>query len=66
MDEHGNLIAVLPGDRDDTMLLSTHMDTAGTDTRHQARSGDDGVIYSDGTTILGADDKSGLAGSSSS
>ena len=60
MDEHGNLIATYPGDRDDTLLLSFHMDTAGTDTgiKPQIR---DGVIYSDGTTILGADDKSGIA-----
>ncbi|HEX5940398.1 MAG TPA: M20/M25/M40 family metallo-hydrolase, partial [Dehalococcoidia bacterium] len=59
-DKIGNLIATLPGDRDDTLLLSFHMDTAGTDTgiKPQIR---DGVIYSDGTTILGADDKSGLA-----
>jgi tripeptide aminopeptidase len=60
IDEHGNLIARYPGDRDDTLLLSFHMDTAGTDTgiKPQIR---DGVIYSDGSTILGADDKSGLA-----
>jgi len=59
-DNTGNLIATYPGDRDDTLLLSFHMDTAGTDTgiKPQIR---DGVIYSDGTTILGADDKSGLA-----
>ncbi len=60
MDEHGNIIATYPGDRDDTLLLSFHMDTAGTDVgiTPQIR---DGVIYSDGTTILGADDKSGLS-----
>jgi tripeptide aminopeptidase len=59
-DKTGNLIARYPGDRDDTLLLSFHMDTAGTDTgiKPQIR---DGVIYSDGTTILGADDKSGIA-----
>jgi tripeptide aminopeptidase len=36
------------------------MDTVGTDTniKPQIR---DGVIYSDGTTILGGDDKSGVA-----
>ena len=41
-------------------LLAFHMDTAGIDTgiKPQIR---DGVIYSDGTTILGADDKSGIA-----
>jgi len=59
-DATGNLIATYPGTRDDTLLLSFHMDTAGTDTgiKPQIR---DGVIYSDGTTILGADDKSGIA-----
>jgi len=59
-DETGNLIATYPGDRDDTLLLAFHMDTAGTDTgiKPQIR---DGVVYSDGTTILGADDKSGIA-----
>jgi tripeptide aminopeptidase len=59
-DEIGNLVATYPGDRDDTLLLGFHMDTAGTDTgiKPQIR---DGVIYSDGTTILGADDKSGIA-----
>ena len=30
-DEIGNLIAILPGSREGTILLSTHMDTAGTD-----------------------------------
>ena len=59
-DETGNLIATYLGDRGDTLLLAFHMDTAGIDTgiKPQIR---DGVIYSDGTTILGADDKSGLA-----
>jgi tripeptide aminopeptidase len=62
-DEQGNLIARLPGTRDgaDTVLLSFHMDTAGTDVgiKPVVR---DGVVYSEGDTILGADDKSGLAG----
>jgi tripeptide aminopeptidase len=59
-DDAGNLIATYPGGRDDTLLLSFHMDTAGTDVgiKPQIR---DGVIHSDGSTILGADDKSGLA-----
>jgi tripeptide aminopeptidase len=38
------------------------MDTAGTDRGIVPVIGDDGVIRTDGTTILGADDKSGLAG----
>jgi tripeptide aminopeptidase len=60
-DEIGNLIAVLPGNRPDTVLVSTHMDTVGSDTGIQPII-DDGVIHTDGSTILGADDKSGIAG----
>ena len=41
-DEIGNLVSVLPGTRDDTMMVSTHMDTAGTDSGIQAIVGDDG------------------------
>ncbi|MET0696925.1 MAG: M20/M25/M40 family metallo-hydrolase [Acidimicrobiia bacterium] len=60
-DAIGNLVAVLPGTRPDTVLLSTHMDTAGTDTGIRPII-EDGIIKTDGTTILGADDKSGIAG----
>ena len=60
-DDVGNLVAVLPGTRPDTVLLSTHMDTAGTDVGIKPII-EDGVIKTDGTTILGADDKSGIAG----
>jgi tripeptide aminopeptidase len=61
LDDIGNLVAVLSGTRPDTVLLSTHMDTAGTDTGIRPII-EDGVIKTDGTTILGADDKSGIAG----
>jgi len=75
-DEHGNLIARFAegaaarrkagqgkgqsGSSGDWLLLSAHMDTVGNDTgiKPQVR---DGMIYSDGTTILGGDDKSGIA-----
>ena len=59
-DEHGNVIAHWAGGAGAWMLLSAHMDTVGADTgiKPQIR---DGVIYSDGTTILGGDDKSGVA-----
>ncbi|NUQ36871.1 MAG: M20/M25/M40 family metallo-hydrolase [Caldilineales bacterium] len=59
-DSAGNLIARLPGQGEATLLLSAHMDTVGSDTgiRPLLR---DGVVYSDGRTILGADDKSGVA-----
>jgi tripeptide aminopeptidase len=59
-DEIGNLVAVFDGRRPGTVLVSTHMDTAGTDTGIQPIV-DDGVIRTDGSTILGADDKSGIA-----
>lgn len=59
-DEHGNLVARWPNGAGEWQLLSAHMDTHehATPIRPQVR---DGVIYSDGTTILGSDDKSGLA-----
>jgi len=57
----GNLIAWLPGRRSCApLLLSAHMDTVepGRGVMPQLV---DGVFTSDGTTILGADDKSALA-----
>jgi tripeptide aminopeptidase len=60
-DHAGNLIATLPGARGETFLVSTHMDTVGTDVGIRPIVGDDGVIRTDGSTILGADDKSGIA-----
>jgi tripeptide aminopeptidase len=60
-DAAGNLIAVLPGSRDGTFLVATHMDTVGTDVGIRPIIGDDGIIRTDGSTILGADDKSGIA-----
>lgn len=60
---HGanNLIATLEGTGNGpTILFSSHMDTVvpGNGIKPQIR---DGHIYSDGTTILGADDKAGIA-----
>jgi tripeptide aminopeptidase len=60
-DDIGNLVAVYPGKRPGTVLISTHMDTAGTDVGIKPII-EDGVIKTDGSTILGADDKSGIAG----
>ncbi len=60
MDAAGNLIARFPGDERASVMLNAHMDTVGTD-RGIKPVIRDGVIYSDGTTILGADDKSGVA-----
>lgn len=57
----GNLYAVLPGESGrEPLLLSAHMDTV--------KPGlgivpivEDGVIHTDGSTVLGGDDKSGVA-----
>ena len=58
IDEHGNVIGRLEGDGGRWLLLSAHMDTVGKDTGiHPVIR--DGIISSDGTTILGGDDKSG-------
>lgn len=57
----GNLIAYLKGKTDgESIAFSAHMDTVspGRGIKPQIR---EGVIYSDGTTILGADDKAGIA-----
>lgn len=59
--ETGNLIAKLPGNKPGTPLLfSSHMDRVnpGLGIKPEIR---DGVIYSDGTTILAADDVAGLS-----
>ena len=60
---HGgnNLIATLEGTgKGPAILFSSHMDTVvpGNGVKPQIR---DGYVYSDGTTILGADDKAGIA-----
>jgi tripeptide aminopeptidase len=60
-DEVDNLIAVLPGTVADAVLVSTHMDTVGADIGISAHHRH-GVIRTDGSTILGANDKSGIAG----
>ena len=56
----GNLIAKIRGNEPDSnpILLSAHMDTVepGEGIKPQI---EDGMIKSDGTTILGSDDKSG-------
>lgn len=57
----GNIIAKLKGNTAaPTLMFGAHMDTVvpGENIKPQIR---DGVIYSDGTTILGSDDKAGIA-----
>ncbi|NLN15409.1 MAG: M20/M25/M40 family metallo-hydrolase [Tissierellia bacterium] len=57
----GNVIAKLKGNTDgETILFSAHMDTVspGEGIKPVIK---DGVIYSDGTTVLGGDDKAGIA-----
>ncbi|NLY77767.1 MAG: M20/M25/M40 family metallo-hydrolase [Tissierellia bacterium] len=57
----GNVIGKLKGKTDgETILFSAHMDTVspGKGIKPVIR---DGVIYSDGTTVLGGDDKAGIA-----
>lgn len=57
----GNVYAVLKGDESkETVLFSAHLDTVkpGIGVKPIVK---DGIIYSDGTTVLGGDDKSGVA-----
>lgn len=60
--ECGNLHVRMPGrgSQAPAVLFSSHMDTVmpGIGIKPQIR---DGVIYSDGTTVLGADDKAGVS-----
>lgn len=59
----GNLIATLKGTvpNADSIYFTCHMDTVVPGIGIQPVLKDDGYIYSDGTTILGADDKAGIA-----
>lgn len=58
----GNLLCRIPGDLPGPPLLfGTHLDTVEPCRNKQIRVGTDRIIRSDGTTILGADDLSGVA-----
>ncbi len=59
----GNLICTLNGTKEgvDTIYFTSHMDTVVPAKGVKPTVKDDGYVYSDGTTILGADDKAGLA-----
>jgi tripeptide aminopeptidase len=60
--DSGNLIATLPGNVSDTpaIFFSAHFDTVEPNPDLKILI-DNGVIRTDGTSILGADDKSGMA-----
>lgn len=61
----GNLIFTLEAsegmDQADIIYFTSHMDTVKPGLGIQPMLGDDGYIRSDGTTILGSDDKAGIA-----
>ncbi len=59
-DAAGNVLARLPG-KGDPVLLSAHMDTVEPGTGIKPVFDGDDIIRSDGTTILGADNKGGCA-----
>src|SRR6266851_10513031 len=59
IDSTGNLIATLAG-TGKPLLLNAHMDRVPPGRGHQPILRD-GVLYSDGTTNLGADDAAGIA-----
>lgn len=56
-----NLYATLEGDPDlEPILFSSHMDTVTNGKNIRPKVCDDGYVRSDGTTILGGDDKAGV------
>lgn len=59
----GNLIATLKGTVEgaDPIYFTCHMDTVVPGKGIKPELREDGYVYSDGTTILGADDKAGIA-----
>jgi len=58
----GNIIATLNGTLDvEPIYFTVHMDTVVPGVGIKPEIREDGYIYSDGTTILGADDKAGIA-----
>lgn len=60
-----NLICTLPSttgnENSDKIYFTSHMDTVAPGNNVKPTVADDGYIYSDGTTVLGADDKAGLS-----
>lgn len=57
----GNLYAYVDGDNElEPILFSAHMDTVEPAKNKKTVFGDDGLITSDGTTVLGSDDLAGV------
>jgi tripeptide aminopeptidase len=56
----GNLVARVPGERDEWLMLNAHLDTVPVSGPVEVVL-EDGVFRSGGDTILGADDKAGVA-----
>ncbi len=57
----GNLYGFLPGElKGEPLLFSAHMDTVGPGKNKKVIVQEDGTITSDGSTVLGADDLSGI------
>lgn len=57
----GNIYGFLKGNiKGDSILLSSHMDTVSPG-KHKKAIIEDGIVKSDGTTILGSDDATGIA-----
>ncbi|MCR8642383.1 M20/M25/M40 family metallo-hydrolase [Paenibacillus sp. N1-5-1-14] len=58
----GNLVCTLPANTEGVpaIFFTSHMDTVAPGQGIKPQIGEDGVIRSDGTTILGADDKAGI------
>jgi tripeptide aminopeptidase len=59
VDKAGNLIATRAGNSGETLLLNAHMDRVPPGLGHTPIIRD-GILYSDGTTNLGADDAAGI------
>lgn len=61
-ESHPNIYAFLPGNVSaEPVLLAAHLDTVSPGKGKKVVFGEDGQITSDGTTVLGADDVSGLS-----
>lgn len=57
----GNLYAYIPGTiKGNSIILSSHLDTVSPGLNKKAILGEDGIIRSDGTTVLGADDEAAV------